>query len=103
MRKRYQYFIKIDLAGAYNQILLSPDSQKNKKQKQLALSTNLLQERLPFGIISVPGYFQKIMDKLTQDLPGVSVYIDDILMRRPLVKRSETFSATERERSKMSS
>ena len=49
-------FTKMDLADAYNQIPLWPESQK-----RLALSTNqgvLLQKRLPFGICSAPGYFQ---------------------------------------------
>jgi len=72
------YFTKIDLADAYNQIQLAPDSQK-----KLALSTHrgvLLQKRLPFGISSAPGYFQKIMEQLTQDLKGVAVYLDDILV-----------------------
>eukprot|EP00731_Ephydatia_muelleri_P010105 Em0005g691a len=70
-------FTKIDLADAYNQIQLSPESQK-----RLALSTHrgvLLQMRLPFGISSAPGYFQELMDKLTCDLQGVAVYMDDIL------------------------
>ena len=66
MRKlgRGYCFSKIDLANAYNQICLSPDSQK-----KLALSTHkgvLLQKRLPFGIKSAPGYFQEIMEQLTQ-------------------------------------
>ena len=71
-------FTKIDLADAYNQIQLSPESQK-----RLALSTHrgvLLQMRLPFGISSAPGYFQELMDKLTCDLQGVAVYMDDILV-----------------------
>ena len=71
-------FSKIDLANAYNQICLSPDSQK-----KLALSTHkgvLLQKRLPFGIKSAPGYFQEIVEQLTQNLRGVSVYFDDILV-----------------------
>lgn len=71
-------FTKIDLADAYNQIALGPESQK-----KLALSTHrgvLLQMRLPFGISSAPGYFQEIMDQLTGDLPGVAVYLDDILV-----------------------
>ena len=55
---------QIDLADGYNQILLSPD----------AVSF------CPFSIISTPGYVQEIIDKLTQDLPGISVYIDDILI-----------------------
>ena len=71
-------FTKIDLADAYNQVQLGPESRK-----RLALSTHrgvLLQNVLPFGISSAPGYFQKIMDDLTSDLPGVAVYLDDILV-----------------------
>ena len=71
-------YTKIDLADAYNQIKLAPESQR-----RLALSTHqgvLLQQRLPFGIKSAPGYFQEIMEKLTSDLPGVVVYLDDILV-----------------------
>ena len=70
-------FTKIDLADAYNQVRLGPESRK-----RLALSTLrvvLLQNVLPFGILSAPGYFQKTMDNLTCDLPGVAVYVDDIL------------------------
>ena len=26
-----------------------------------------------------PGYFQQVMDEITSDLPGVAVYLDDIL------------------------
>ena len=71
-------FTKVDLAGAFNQIKLGPESQK-----RLALSTHrgvLLQLRLPFGISSAPGYFQEIMDQLTSDLNGVATFIDDILV-----------------------
>ena len=72
------FFSKIDLADAYNQIELGPESQR-----RLALSTHrgvLLQTRLPFGISSAPGYFQEVMDQLTKDLKGVAVYLDDILV-----------------------
>lgn len=71
-------FSKIDLADAYNQIMLAPESQK-----RLALSTHqgvLLQQLLPFGIKSAPGYFQHIMEQLTSDLKGVAVYLDDLLV-----------------------
>ena len=71
-------FTKVDLADAYNQIRLGPESQK-----RLALSTHrgvLLQTRLPFGITSAPGYFQEIMEQLTSDLPGVAVMLDDLLV-----------------------
>ena len=72
------YFSKIDLADAYNQIKLAPESQK-----RLALSTHkgvLLQTRLPYGISSAPGYFQEIMEQLTSGLSRVAVYLDDILV-----------------------
>ena len=65
------YFSKVDLADAYNQIELGPESQR-----RLALSTNrgvLLQTRLPFGISSATGYFQDVLNQLTSDL-------DDILI-----------------------
>ena len=71
-------FTKFDLADAFNQIKLGPESQK-----RLALSTHrgvLLQLRLPFGISSAPWYFQEIMDQLTSDLNGVAKFIDDILV-----------------------
>ena len=73
-----QHFSKIDLAEAYNQVTLAPESQR-----RLALSTHrgvLLQKRLPFGIKSAPGYFQQLMSQLTSDLNGVAVYLDDILV-----------------------
>ncbi|KAL5518093.1 hypothetical protein EMCRGX_G003773 [Ephydatia muelleri] len=87
-------FTKIDLADAYNQIMLAPESQR-----RLALSTHqgvLLQTRLPFGISSAPGYFQEIMDQLTSDLQGVAVYMvsgttasEHIQNLRALLKRLE--------------
>ena len=36
--------------------------------------------RLPYGISSAPGIFQKAMEQLLQGIPQVSVYIDDILI-----------------------
>ena len=71
-------FPKVDLADAYNQVMLGPESQK-----RLALSTHrgmLLQLRLPFRISSAPGYFQEIMDQLIGDKGGVTSYMDDILV-----------------------
>lgn len=72
------YFSKIDLADAYNQITLCETSKK-----RLAISTHkgvFLQNRLPFGIKSAPGHFQEIMAKITANLKGVAVYLDDILV-----------------------
>ena len=35
--------------------------------------------RLPYGVSSAPGVFQHVMDGLLKGIPGVIVYIDDIL------------------------
>ena len=36
--------------------------------------------RLPYGISSAPGIFQKVMEQLLQGIPHVAMYIDDILI-----------------------
>ena len=36
--------------------------------------------RLPFGVSSAPALFQKLMDTVLQGIPGVTCYIDDILV-----------------------
>ena len=35
---------------------------------------------MPFGISSAPAIFQRVMEGLLQDIPGVVVYIDDVLI-----------------------
>ena len=37
-------------------------------------------ERQQFGIASAPGIFQRAMENLLKDLPGVICYLDDILI-----------------------
>ena len=37
-------------------------------------------ERLPFVITSAPAIFHRIMESLLNDIPGVAVYIDDVLV-----------------------
>ena len=67
-----------------NQIELGPESQR-----RLALNTHrgvLLQTGLLFGISSAIGYFQCVMNQLTSDLPGVAVYLDNILIRGKTAK-----------------
>ena len=51
------YYTKLDLADAYNQIMLAPESQR-----RLALSTHqgvLLQKRLCYGIAQHPATFKR--------------------------------------------
>ncbi len=72
------YFSKLDLSQAYFQLALDEDSQK-------LVTINTIQglyqyTRLPFGVASAPAKFQQVMDNLLSDLPGVRVYLDDILV-----------------------
>eukprot|EP00118_Oscarella_pearsei_P024180 m.300985 g.300985 ORF g.300985 m.300985 type:complete len:663 (+) comp40804_c0_seq14:1019-3007(+) len=63
-------FSKLDLANAYQQVLLDDESRK-----YVTVNTHrgLFQyTRLPFGIASAPAVFQEIMDKVLQGIPGVN-------------------------------
>ena len=71
-------FLKIHLSQAYQQVPLEEGSRQYvviNTQKGLFRYT-----KLPFGVSSAPGIFQRVMDSLMQGLPGVTVYIDDILV-----------------------
>ena len=39
--------------------------------------------RLPFGVSSAPGVFQRVMESILSGNPNVVVYIDDILVTGP--------------------
>ena len=76
--ERGKKFTKLDLSQAYQQLPLHPDSRK-----YVVINTHkgLFQyTRLPYGISSAPGIFQKEMDNLLVGIPGVAVYLDDILV-----------------------
>ena len=71
-------FSKLDLAHAYNQIELDDDT---KHLATINTTKGLYKHnRLPFGIASATAVFQKTMETILQGIPGVSVYIDDILV-----------------------
>ena len=71
-------FSKLDLSQAYQQLPLDTES---KKYVVINTHKGLFQySRLPFGISSAPGIFQRVMDSLLQGIEGVVVYLDDILI-----------------------
>ncbi len=70
-------FSTIDLASAYHQMLLHPDSQ----DLTACITHNGLFRfcRVPFGLVSAPSAFQKMMTTILAGLPGVQAYLDDVI------------------------
>ena len=76
-----QSFTKLDMSQAYQQILLDDDSRS-----LVVINTQrglYRYNRLPFGVSSAPGIFQRVMESLLGSIPGVVVYLDDILITGP--------------------
>ena len=76
-------FTKLDMSQAYQQVELEEES---KKYMYVVINTHkglFRYNRLPFGIVSAPGIFQRVMESLVRGIPGVVVYLDDILITGP--------------------
>ena len=71
-------FSKLDMSQAYAQLCLEDES---KKYTVINTHRGLFQyNRLSFGISAAPGIFQRAMEGLLRDIPGVFLYLDDILI-----------------------
>ena len=73
-----QKFTKLDMRQAYQQVLLEEESRSF-----VVINTHrglFRYTRLPYGVSSAPGIFQRIMEGLLKGIAGVIVYIDDILI-----------------------
>lgn len=71
-------FTKLDLNRAYLQLEIDPLCRE-----ALTLNTHkgLYQPtRLMFGVASAPAIWQRFIEMVLKDIPGVSVYLDDILI-----------------------
>ncbi|BHF62167.1 hypothetical protein SprV_0100514800 [Sparganum proliferum] len=70
-------FTKLDLADAYLQIEVAPES------RELLTNTHrgLFQyTRLPFGFNTAPALFQQTMNAMLSGIPGTAGYLDDIII-----------------------
>ena len=71
-------FSKLDLSNAYLQIPIHSDS---KKYTTINTHRGLYQfNRLPFGISSSAGIFQRCMDNVLKDIPHVCCFLDDVFI-----------------------
>lgn len=71
-------FSKLDLCNAYLQI---PVAKKDQELLVVSTEKGLFKYlRLPFGLASAPGIFQRFISQLLSNIDGVIVYLDDILI-----------------------
>ena len=73
-----QMFTKLDLSQAYQQVRLDAASKEF-----VVINTHrglFRYNRLPFGVSSAPGIFQRMMENLLRGIVKVVVYLDDILI-----------------------
>ena len=67
---------KLDMSQAYQQMTLDEES---RRFTTINTHKGLFQyNRLPFGVSSAPGIFQRTMENLLQGIPQVIVRMDDI-------------------------
>nr|XP_054759433.1 uncharacterized protein LOC129265467 [Lytechinus pictus] len=71
-------FTKLDLSHAYQQLVLS---EKSREFVTINTHRGLFRyKRLPFGVSTAPSVFQRTMESLLAGIPGVAVYLDDLLI-----------------------
>lgn len=71
-------FSKLDLREGYLQVPLNPESRN-----LTAFVTHLCvfrYTRMPFGLSSTPSCFQKVMTSVLAGIPGVVIYLDDVVV-----------------------
>ena len=76
-----KFFSKLDLSHAYQQLPLD-----SELKKYVVINTHkglFRYTRLPLGVASAPGIFQRVMEGALQGIEGVVVYLDDILIVTP--------------------
>nr|VZH94510.1 unnamed protein product [Spirometra erinaceieuropaei] len=91
-------FAELDLADAYLQIEVAPESRE-----LLTINTHrgLFQyTRLPFGVKTAPALFQQTMNAMLSGIPGTAGYLDDIIIvgRSPAELQDRVCAVLERDK-----
>ncbi|XP_063634988.1 uncharacterized protein K02A2.6-like [Cydia splendana] len=74
-------YTKLDLSNAYNQFVLSDDSQE---LTTINTSKGLYKyTRLVYGLANAPAIFQRTMETLLVGIEGVSCWLDDVCVTGP--------------------
>lgn len=74
-------FTKLDLRQGYLQVPLHPAS---RDLTSFVTHMGVFRyTRMPFGLSSAPSCFQKVMSTILAGIPGVSVFLDDIVVHAP--------------------
>jgi len=74
----YKYFSRIDLSKGYWQLPLSEDA---KPKTSFPTAKGLFEfTRMPFGLVTAPASFSRLMRKLLKDMKNIDNFIDDIII-----------------------
>ena len=76
-----RFLSTLDLASAYHQCPVDAESVA----KTAFVTRNGLYEytKVPFGIRTAPGYFQRTIDRVLNGIKGIVVFLDDICVATP--------------------
>lgn len=85
--KGAEVFSKLDALSAYHQVSLATES---RDLTAFITPWGLFRfQRVPFGLASVPAAFQRMMQRILEGIPGVVVYLDDILVHGKTIKEHD--------------
>lgn len=73
-----KYWSKLDIKEAFMQVELAPES---RDITTFITNTGLFRfKRLPFGLVTAPEMFQKVMDQILAGCEGTMWYLDDVII-----------------------